>query len=80
MKRPFAGLVALAAAISMGTHIGDAIPRVELPTVRKAHGPRHPRRHTGKGKSQGGPGSKAYARWRRTRMRMQRESRRRNRR
>ena len=77
MMRP---VHALLGALSLALHIGDNVPRVDLPTIRKGRGKPQRHHYSGKGKNQGGPSTKRYALWRRTRMRMQRESRRRNRR
>lgn len=71
--------IAVLAAAMMGTHIGDAIPRVELPVVRKGKGIPKPRHYTGKSKGQGGPNSAKIRRWKKARRRIQQESRRRNR-
>lgn len=77
MIRPLAHLVAL--VMGAGAHVGDAIPRVELPNVRKGRGYAGPGVPTGKGKSQAAPFGPKYRAHRRARVRMQKESRRRNR-
>jgi hypothetical protein len=75
--RPFAALAALIG--SVGLHAGDGIPRVLPAKVSKAKGYAGPSGPTGKAKSQAAPFGAKYRARRRAHMRMQRESRRRNR-